>query len=590
MSVSTRQPNRRPQPGNEMGPTIGLACAAGGTVGLGLLAWAGSLVNPSVQAMPNHGPSQVLTGYLGGDLDVTVPQVLVTGILLGAGAGIVGYSVWMFRGFTKQGTRIDGKAQYMAGRDEAIEFYEAAATVDSERLRATGAGIGVTLGTHVNTKEKLYASWEWVQIWLMGPRAGKTSCVCVPQILETRGPVIATSNKRDIVDITRGPRSETGVVWVHDVQDIIGEAPSWWWNPLTFVRDIQTAEKLADIFITSSTSAGAKQDAYFESAGKETLSRLLLAAALDERPITDVFKWANNPDDEDDPALLLIQHGEAHLGEALGSTQGLTPKQRDGVYGTLRPWIGVLGMRSVARWITDNGTDRPHLNTEAFVTSTDTMYLISKEGGGSARAITGALTMALLEAAERVGSRQVGGRLTTPLMAVLDEVANVCRWRELPDVYSHYGSRGIIMSAFFQSRQQGVEAFGETGMGKLWSAANVRVVGSGLSEDFLEFVSTSIGDYDVVSTSRSTQIGGTSTTRSLHRERILDKADLTAMPRARAVMLASQTPPVLLQLDHISQRPYAAAAKASQEYYEARAAKQGKPVRRNAGARVTSRK
>ena len=36
-----------------------------------------------------------------------------------------------------------------------------------------------------------------------------------------------------------------------------------------------------------------------------------------------------------------------------------------------------------------------------------------------------------------------GGRLDPPMTAVLDEAANVCRISDLPDLYSHLGSRGI---------------------------------------------------------------------------------------------------------------------------------------------------
>ena len=46
--------------------------------------------------------------------------------------------------------------------------------------------------------------------------------------------------------------------------------------------------------------------------------------------------------------------------------------------------------------------------------------------------------------ARRLVRSRLGG-LALPLVAVLDEVANVCRWRELPDLYSHYGSRGIVV-------------------------------------------------------------------------------------------------------------------------------------------------
>ena len=53
------------------------------------------------------------------------------------------------------------------------------------------------------------------------------------------------------------------------------------------------------------------------------------------------------------------------------------------------------------------------------------------------------LTVAVTEAAEGLAKRSPGGRLVVPLVAVLDEAANVCRWPELPNLYSHCGSRGI---------------------------------------------------------------------------------------------------------------------------------------------------
>ncbi|GAA1979560.1 hypothetical protein GCM10009718_15440 [Isoptericola halotolerans] len=88
----------------------------------------------------------------------------------------------------------------------------------------------------------------------------------------------------------------------------------------------------------------------------------------------------------------------------------------------------------------------------------------------------------MVEAAEELAARSAGGRLATPLLGVLDEAANVCRWRELPNLYSHYGSRGIVPMTILQSWSQGVEVWGESGMKKLWSASNVKVYGGGVSE------------------------------------------------------------------------------------------------------------
>jgi hypothetical protein len=70
------------------------------------------------------------------------------------------------------------------------------------------------------------------------------------------------------------------------------------------------------------------------------------------------------------------------------------------------------------------------------------LYLVSRKGVGSARALTAAMTVAVVEAAEEYAVTQCGGRLAVAMTVVLDEAANVCRWPDLPDLYTHYGSRG----------------------------------------------------------------------------------------------------------------------------------------------------
>lgn len=65
--------------------------------------------------------------------------------------------------------------------------------------------------------------------------------------------------------------------------------------------------------------------------------------------------------------------------------------------------------------------------------SSGTLYSLSKEGRGSAGPLITALTVAVAEAAEDYAKTQPGGRLAVPMVAVLDEAANVCRWRELPN-------------------------------------------------------------------------------------------------------------------------------------------------------------
>ncbi len=225
-----------------------------------------------------------------------------------------------------------------------------------------------------------------------------------------------------------------------------------------------------------------------------------------------------------------------------------------------------LTNRQVARWVTpDSAADpRPQLRPEDFVRADGgTLYSLSKEGRGTAGPLVTALTVAVVESAEELAARSAGGRLATPLLGVLDEAANVCRWRELPNLYSHYGSRGIVLMTCMRSWSQGVEVWGESGMRKLWSASNVKVYGGVSEEAFLESLSKLIGDYDRLSSSTSYGRGQRTVSQQLHRVRILDVADLGALPKGRAVVFASGSRPTLIRTVPWMAGPHAADVQAS---------------------------
>lgn len=495
--------------------------------------------------------------------------IFVVGTVLVLAAAALG-AVVIYR--KQSASRFDYKAQYMAAPREMEELHRSAQKETSERLGASGAGDGVPLGRMVcEGGAELLSSFEEVRIAIMGPRAGKTSAMVVRELLETRGPAIVTSNKRDIVDATRGPRSERGVVRVHDVQALVNEPANWWWNPLSFIDSVEAAERMAGIFAASGTARDARSDAYFSAAAKEYLSGLLLAAAVGDQPISVLLRWMSQPD-AGGPVELLAEHGYIQASKTLQATIDLTDKQRDGIIGTAAPWVSFLRNPRYLPWIEKTGPDdgRPHFDVHAFVAShSDTLYLISKEGEGSARAITAALTMATLDAADKLGAASSGMRVPRPVTATLDEAANVVRWPELPDLYSHYGSRGIILSVFLQSWTQGVEAWGEGGMKKMWSAANVRMVGAGVAETpFLRELSELVGTRDRRTGSVSTGRGGRSTSTSQTRDSIMDVADIAAMPPGRALVFSSGNPATLVKLIPWWTRDYASKVSSSKDYYE----------------------
>lgn len=560
------QNNRRRDPGGFSAETIllaaGIVIVIVGVAGLNLAVRLGHQLDGSGVELTSDPFGLVFQLFSG-----KVPWPAAgTWIIAGVGVLVLALVVLILVAvarYRKRSSRVDRAASYMGrGKDvEALSRRNAEATAQRLGVQdSPGVPIGKTIGG-----QPLYGSWEDMHVDIWGPRTGKTTSRAVPAILAAPGGVLVTSNKRDVVDATRDVRAAVGPVWVFDPQAIALEDPTWWWNPLSYVTDEVKAARLAEHFAAGSRDPGAKTDAYFDPAGQDLLAGLLLAAALDHRPITDVYTWLTRPTDES-AVDILREHGFTLTADQVAGVVSAPEKQRGGVFGTAQQMASCLTNRQVAAWVTPQGAadPRPHFDPAAFVRHFGTLYSLSKEGRGTAGPLVTALTVAVLEAAEELASQSSGGRLSTPLVGVLDEAANVCRWRELPNLYSHYGSRGIILMTILQSWSQGVDVWGESGMKKLWSASNIKVYGGGVAEDaFLESISKLIGDYDRIASTVSTGRGGRGVSSQLHRERILDVSDLGALPKGRAIVLASGSRPTLIRTQPWMTGPHADAVRAS---------------------------
>ncbi|MEU1121963.1 MULTISPECIES: TraM recognition domain-containing protein [unclassified Streptomyces] len=457
---------------------------------------------------------------------------------------------------------IDAAAPYMGHGKALAKISKEGATTTARRLGVPeGGSIGVFLGYSVIGRQPLYGSVEDTHLALWGTRAGKTTELAIPAVMDHGpAPLLATSNRRDLVDATRLPRSTIGTVWVFDVQDIIGEKASWYWNPLSYVTDITTAEKLADHFASDSRPNNASRDAYFDGAGEELLASYLLAAALDNQPITQVYKWLTD-DADDEPARILEGAGPQYVMAAHGVRGFLntTERQRSGIYGTAQKMASCLRNPGAMHWVTPPAAGdldkRREFSPEDFVRSTDSLYLISREGKGSAGALVTALSVAVCEAAEHYAMRSAHGRLPRPLLAVLDEAANICRWSDLPNIYSHYGSRGIQLITILQSWDQGAETWGDKGMSKLWATANITSYGGGGKDvTFFDKLTKLVGNFEPETRSVSVQpnreglfASNRSTSTSTRPEEIISVSDLTDLAPRRAVLFASQTRTTLIE-------------------------------------------
>jgi type IV secretory pathway TraG/TraD family ATPase VirD4 len=538
-----------------------LAAVAGG-VALGAtgICWAGAQLaalvggGPQPPANPFAFDLALATGRFAW---CSAATVFAAGLGLLAIALLVGLFILLRR--RKTHDHVDRRATHLTKAREIARYTD---RPPAHLHPAPGLPIGRVLP---EGRKLLRATWEDQIFHIAGTRTGKTTSTAIPAVLAAPGAVVVTSNKRDIVDATRGPREgpDRGPIWLFDPQRLAGGEPTWWWDPLSAVTDVRTARKLATIWATVGRDFDARVDPYFHPAGQELLAMMLLAAARGRRPVSDVYEWLTNAND-DTPRELLAR-GDAMWERGLEMQQQLPEKQRAGVYGTAQSFVSFLADPEVLAWVTDPQGFRSGFDPKAFTQSGGTLYSISKEGEGSCAPLTTALTAAVLDAAEQRAAGCSGGRLPVPLVAVLDEAANICRWRELPNLVSHYGSRGIVLAIILQSWSQGIQAWGLHGLRAMFGAVNLRIYGGGVADtDFLRMVSELCGDYDRPMRSRSSSARtGVSTSLATHREHVFDIATLGALPPGRAVVMMSGARPVLVRSEPWMKGPHADAIRAS---------------------------
>lgn len=392
---------------------------------------------------------------------------------------------------------------------------------------------------------ELRSSYEDVELDLMAPRAGKSTGIAVPRVLRARGSVLLTSNKADVYSVTRAERERAGTVWTFDPQGIAHTPRGLWWDMLADASTIEGARRLAGHFVGAVNDDASKRD-FWISAAQNTLTALFHAANRGGRQVGEVLSWLADPADRT-PVDLLRDAGMTALADQLqGTVQGAV-ETRDGIYETARQCVACLLDPTIAAWVSPDA-ELPQFLPERHVLSADTLYLLSKDGGGSAAGVIAACADSVLRAGV-VAAERMGGRLDPPMTAVLDEAANVCRISDLPDLYSHFGSRGINVVTLLQSYRQGTRVWGEAGMDALWGAATIKLLGAGLDDaDFVEKVSRLVGEHDVSTVSYSRGKDGRSRSTSYRLERILPADRIRALPKGTALLLATGVRPALVRL------------------------------------------
>ena len=334
-------------------------------------------------------------------------------------------------------------------------------------------------------------------------------------------------------------------MWLFDPQRITGSRQRWWWNPLAGLATVEAAHRLAAHFVLT-VDDNTKRDLWGPAA-QDLLCALFLAAASSGRSLRECGRWladAGSPI----PAELLAAAGFGALAASLRGAQNGAPETRDGIYQTARTAAKCINDEDIMAWVAPpRGRHLPAFDPAAFAAGRDTLYLLT-ESRSAASPLIAALTDTVMRAGRRQAERN-GGRLDPPMAVILDEAANICRIADLPELYSHLGSRGMVPVTILQSYQQGVSVWGEPGMAALWGASTKKVIGAGIDDPrHARDLATLVGQHDVPVISVSYGDGRASQQVSLRRQEILDAADIRALAPGSALLLATGARPALISL------------------------------------------
>ena len=299
-------------------------------------------------------------------------------------------------------------------------------------LHQYGPRVGVLVDAF---RIELRAKHEDSTIAVAPPRGHKTAAVVIPRVLDAPGAVVTTSTKADVLLATCTRRALLGTVWVFDAEGIAQPfAPSWQplsWDPLEGCRDPDVAIRRAAALVGARPMGGVRNGDFFSSSASGVLRCWLLAAAAGGHPVTELNRWLHNLHDTT-PAEILDVHLPGWAADLRGLAANPGGEMVGGVLGTLQLVLSPLASPSIAAACTGSGRFR----ISEFLTSTDTLYLMTEGNADGAGPFVTALVDEIMHQARRASQLREGERLDPPLAMVLDEPANTAAMPHMPTYMS----------------------------------------------------------------------------------------------------------------------------------------------------------
>ena len=274
------------------------------------------------------------------------------------------------------------------------------------------------------------------------PRGGKTGWLA-RVILHYPGPVLSTTTKHDVFELTAAVRARKGPIHVFNPQGIGAVASTFRWNPLAGCQDPAVAIRRADAFANAVSQKGVEDATFWAAKASDYLRGYFHAAALAGLDLRHVARWVSGIRPEEAEDILSSTPGAAHyLAEQLAEMRGEANKTISTVRMTMSRSLAFLADPALAACVLPE--EGQSLDIPEFLREAGTLYLIAETRREDAPVapLFACLAAEIHYIAALAGSLLPGGRLDPPLLMALDEVTQICPV-PVPSWLADSGGKGI---------------------------------------------------------------------------------------------------------------------------------------------------
>lgn len=394
-------------------------------------------------------------------------------------------------------------------------------------------------------------------------QSGKSRRDLVHKAIAAPGALLCSTTKPDLLEFSallRAARHQNGPVKVADVTGAVPWPAQVQWSPVQGCQDIAVAFRRAHTMVEAASVGLAGvggNDKVFRDRAKVVLQAYFLAAALHDRGVDDLVRWAMSKPVDQEPVRLLQQSGLTDYARNLRSEIGMVAETSDAVWMSVRRVIEPFmdpQIRRLCSPVPGNGLD-----VRVMIAQHGSLYLIAgQHQAAQAAPILTALVEHWLTTAQEMALHTAHRRLDPPATAIVDEVTNATPVPQIPDIVSDSAGRGVLIHWGAQSLAALENTFTPQRTRQLLDNTTTLSVWGGIKDrTTLEWVSLLTGHHDRrrVQQQKDGLFGRARTSVGVETVPTYRPGDVRRVRRGRVLVIHRHLDPILAYTLDVRRRP-----------------------------------